>query len=38
VPVRLSPEVLARIEKIAGRYGRPKFIRQAVEEKLAREE
>lgn len=38
VPVRLSPEVLARIEAIAGKYGRPKFIRAAVEEKLARDE
>lgn len=38
VPVRLAPEALERIEKIAGKYGRPGFIRQAVEEKLAREE
>jgi hypothetical protein len=38
VPVRLAPDALARIEKVAGTYGRPKFIREAVEEKLAREE
>jgi predicted transcriptional regulator len=38
VPVRLSQDALDRIEKIAGKYGRPKFIREAVAEKLAREE
>lgn len=37
VPIRLSPEVLARIDAIAGNYGRPGFIREAVDEKLARE-
>jgi len=37
VPIRLSPEVLARIDAIAGNYGRPAFIREAVDEKLARE-
>lgn len=38
VPVRLSPETLARIEAIAGKYGRPKFIREAVERELERQE
>lgn len=38
VPVRLSEETLARIEKIAGKYGRPKFVREAVAEKLDRVE
>jgi hypothetical protein len=37
VPVRFAPEVLARIDAIAGTYGRPAFIREAVAEKLARE-
>jgi predicted transcriptional regulator len=36
--VRFAPETLERIDKIAGTYRRPKFIREAVEEKLAREE
>jgi len=36
VPVRLSQETLDRIEAIAGRYGRPAFIREAVERELER--
>ncbi len=36
VPIRLSPEVLARIDAIAGNYGRPAFIREAVERELER--
>ena len=36
VPVRFSPEVLARIDAIAGNYGRPAFIREAVERELER--
>lgn len=38
VPVRLSQDALDRIEKIAGKYGRPKFVREAVAEKLERVE
>ena len=36
VPVRFSPEVLKRIDAIAGSYGRPAFIRDAVERELER--
>lgn len=36
--VRLSDDVLARIEAIAGKNRTAQFIREAVEEKLAREE
>ena len=38
VPVRLSPEALARIDKLVGTYGRAAFIRQAVEEALDKRE
>jgi predicted DNA-binding protein len=37
VPVRLSPEALEKIDALVGTYGRAKFVREAVEEKLARE-
>lgn len=35
VPVRLSQETLDRIKAVAGTYGRPAFIREAVEAKLS---
>jgi predicted transcriptional regulator len=38
VPIRLAPDVLARIDAIAGTYGRPAFIREAVERELQRRE
>jgi len=38
VPVRLSPEALAQIDALVGTYGRAAFIREAVEEALARRE
>lgn len=38
VPVRLSPEAIAKIDAAVGTYGRAKFIREAVDEKLARDE
>lgn len=34
VPVRLSPEALARIDALVGTYGRAGFIRDAVEREL----
>ena len=37
VQVRLSPDVKARIDAKVGKYGRAAYIREAVEEKLARE-
>lgn len=37
VPVRVSPEALEEIDAKVGTYGRAKFIREAIEEKLARE-
>jgi len=37
-PVRLSAETLARIDEVAGNYGRAKFIREAVEAELKRRE
>jgi hypothetical protein len=37
VPMRWPPALLARIKAIAGEKGRSAFIRQAVEEKLARD-
>jgi predicted DNA-binding protein len=36
VPIRLAPEVLARIDAVAGNYGRAAFIREAVERELKR--
>ena len=38
VPIRFAPEVLERIDQLAGTYGRPTFIRDAVQEKLDRVE
>lgn len=35
--IRLAPEVLARIDALMGPKKRSEFIREAVEEKLARE-
>jgi len=37
VPVRVAPEALAEIDAKVGTYGRAKFIREAIEEKLERE-
>ena len=34
-PVRIAPETLERIDALVGTYGRAKFIREAVEEKLS---
>ena len=36
-PVRIAPEVLERIDALVGTYGRAKFIRDAIAEKLERE-
>jgi len=36
--VRLPTEIRARIKALVGTYGVAKFIREAVEEKLARDE
>ena len=36
VPVRLSPETLARIDALVSTYGRAAFIREAVERELER--
>ena len=36
VPVRLSPDALAQIDKLVGTYGRAAFIREAVERELTR--
>jgi len=33
-PVRLSPEVLARIDEVIGNYGHSAFIREAVKREL----
>lgn len=38
VLVRLPEEALARIDELFGTYGRAKFIREAVENELARRE
>lgn len=38
VPVRLSPEALARIDALVGTYGRAGFIREAVEREIERRE
>lgn len=38
IPVRLSSDALARIEALVGQYGRPAFIREAVERELERRE
>lgn len=38
VPVRLSPEALKRIDALVGTYGRAQFVRDAVDEALARRE
>lgn len=35
--VQLSEELLARIDKQVGSYGRSRFIREAIEEKLKRD-
>jgi len=37
VPVRVSPEALAEIDEKVGTYGRARFIRDAIAEKLDRE-
>ena len=37
VPVRVAPEALAAIDARVGTYGRAKFIRDAIAEKLERE-
>lgn len=37
VHVSLSPEAIEQIDARVGTYGRAKFVREAVEEKLARE-
>ena len=37
IPVRLAQEAIDEIDERVGTYGRAKFIRQAVEEKLARD-
>ncbi len=36
-PVRIAPEMLAEIDAHVGTYGRAKFIRDAIAEKLERE-
>lgn len=36
-PVRIAPEMLERIDALVGTYGRAKFIRDAIAEKLERE-
>ena len=36
IPVRLPPDVIARLDAIAGNYGRPAAIREAVEEWLSK--
>lgn len=38
IDVRLDPEVVKRIDAIAGKHKRPSFIRQAVSEALSRRE
>jgi len=38
VPMRWAPALLARVDTARGETDRSAFIRQAVEEKLAREE
>lgn len=38
VPVRLPPEVVAKVDALVGTYGRAKFIREAVERELERRE
>lgn len=37
VPVRLPPETVKAVDAKVSKYGRAKFIREAVEEKLKRE-
>lgn len=37
VPVRIAPEALKEIDAKVGAYGRAKFIREAIAEKLERE-
>lgn len=37
VPVRVAPEALAAIDERVGTYGRAKFIRDAIAEKLDRD-
>jgi len=37
VPVRVAPEALEAIDARVGTYGRAKFIREAIDEKLERE-
>ncbi len=36
-PVRIAPEMLAAIDEQVGTYGRARFIRDAIAEKLKRE-
>ena len=36
IPVRLSPEAIAKIDALVGTYGRAAFIREAVERELKR--
>lgn len=38
ISVRLPQEVLDRLDKTVGKYGRAKFIREAVEAALAKRE
>jgi predicted DNA-binding protein len=35
-PVRVSPEMLAEIDTLVGKYGRAAFIREAIEREIAR--
>ena len=36
-PIRIGDDALAGIDALVGKYGRAKFIREAIAEKLARE-
>lgn len=38
ISVRLPETVIERLDRLVGKWRRPQFIREAVEEKLAREE
>jgi hypothetical protein len=38
ISVRLPPEVVEKIDARGGTYGRAKFIREAIDEKLSRDE
>ncbi|WP_160292353.1 ribbon-helix-helix domain-containing protein [Sphingopyxis fribergensis] len=37
IPIRVAPEAVEAIDEKVGTYGRAKFIREAIDEKLDRE-